>query len=375
MRVAQVIYALHPDGGGLPKSAAAIAAGLAESGVDCALIFCGMARDVEAAKAAYGSFPGFDQVRLIVLPPGGFHFFTAQAVTHALAEFAPDLVHTHGLWEPMLAHAQRYARHKRIPYVVFPQSMLHPWQSRQHRIAKWILKNLLGWKKRWRKAAFIQVLSEAEACHWRALGMARIRKIPNGIFAEEDLGSETALPQVWGGHPFVLSLARLHPQKSPDLLIRAFAVLAEKSDDLQLVLAGPDYGMKEKLQKQVVSLGLTQRVHFPGTLGGAEKWAALHRCACFCLPSRAEGFSLALLEAALAGVPMVISESCYFRRLVEVGAAVQADLTVTDLAEKLEQMLKEAEGKGDAGRQLVLEAYTWENIVDQLMEAYKESGA
>ncbi|MDF3130569.1 glycosyltransferase [Kiritimatiellaeota bacterium B1221] len=373
MRIAQVISSLDPGGGGLPKSAVSLASVLAEQGEVSAIIFLSAPGDAERIEKTYGAFPGFDKVLLFPLPKSVFPMLGPQWVAGALKTFAPDVVHTHGLWEPILAWAQIFSLKHSCAYVISAHSMLHPWHAENHRIAKWMLKHLLGWRRRWQKADFVHVLNEAEVEDWKKEGVCRTRLIPNGIFADEDLFTgDTAFPGLSGAR-FVLSLSRLHPQKAPDLLVKAFACLRERHPDLHLVLAGPDYGMKDELKRLTDTLGCSESVSFPGELQGVQKWNALHQCDCFCLPSRAEGFSLSLLEAAWAGAPLVMSKNCYFDDLAEAGGALISDLDVSALAEKLDEALTAGAGMGEAARGLVEAEYRWEALRDRFLEAYRNS--
>jgi glycosyltransferase involved in cell wall biosynthesis len=91
----------------------------------------------------------------------------------------------------------------------------------------------------------------------------------------------------------------------------------------------------------------------------------LANCACFCLPSRQEGFSLAILEALASRVPVVISEACHFPEVGEAGAGVVTSLTAEAVAAGLERVLgapSAARAMGEAGRRLVEERYTWAKV-------------
>ncbi|MGA0369546.1 MAG: glycosyltransferase [Kiritimatiellia bacterium] len=369
MRVIQVIGSLHPRMGGLPKSAVSIAATLAGRGVESGMVFFASPREMDQVRKAYGHFPNFDQVQLLPLRPGPLRSFRAAELRDQLERFSPDLLHTHGLWEPLLAHAQCHALRNRIPYVVMPHSMLHPWSARRYPLIKWGLKHGLGWKSRWRRAAAVQALTSAEASHWRAEGIDRIRIIPNGIFETEDPGESGKGREKLPTQPFVLSLARLHAQKAPDLLLRAFARL---SGELHLVFAGPDYGMEKTLRRLAERLGCAERVHFPGRLEEAEKWTALHACRCFCLSSWAEGFSKAVLEAALAGAPIVISPECGFSELADAGGALIPELTPEALAGAMGRMMEEGPERGRAARAYVRSHCLWEQVADSLIGMYGE---
>ena len=61
--------------------------------------------------------------------------------------------------------------------------------------------------------------------------------------------------------PYLLSLAYLDPRKSPELLIRAYARVAQELGRWKLALVGPDtYGLGDSLRALVRELGLEGRV-------------------------------------------------------------------------------------------------------------------
>ena len=97
-----------------------------------------------------------------------------------------------------------------------------------------------------------------------------------------------------GGRRYVVFIARLHYKKGLDYLADAFAIVAPQSPDLDLVVAGPDEGAKSDFEDRIRRAGVGKRVHLVGPLYGPDKFAALVDCTCFCLPSRQEGFSVAV---------------------------------------------------------------------------------
>jgi glycosyltransferase involved in cell wall biosynthesis len=118
-----------------------------------------------------------------------------------------------------------------------------------------------------------------------------------------DAGEET---------PTVLHVARLVPVKGTSTLIRAFAAVAARRPDLQLVIIG-DGPRKRALEGLARSLGMAERIRFLGALAHAEVMAWMRRALLLALPSvrtaggRVEGLGMALLEAAATGLPVVAS--------------------------------------------------------------------
>jgi glycosyltransferase involved in cell wall biosynthesis len=280
-----------------------------------------------------------------------------------------DLVYLHGVWDPLLLVTAMEAWAARIPYVVTPHGMLDPWSLAQKRLKKWLVLTLFV-RRMLTRASAIRALNQDEAELIRPLKLSTsVRVIPNGVDLTEvnpatSAAFNQALPGL-GGRPYILFLSRLHYKKGLDYLADAFARIAAKFPHLQLLVAGPDGGNRGSFEGRVSELGLTARVHLPGPLYGPIKWAALTNCVCFCLPSRQEGFSIAILEALASQRPVVISEACHFPEVAEAGAGVVSPLTAEAVANGLEQVLSDpaaAKAMGEAGRRLVEERYTWAKV-------------
>jgi glycosyltransferase involved in cell wall biosynthesis len=103
--------------------------------------------------------------------------------------------------------------------------------------------------------------------------------------------------------------------------------------------------------------------------------------ACFCLPSRQEGFSVAITEALAVGVPVVISEACCFNEVADAGAGYVIKLddakpqeSINALAETLQRVLESQPNTAmrKAGRELVKTRYTWPAIAKQSLNAYEQ---
>lgn len=105
------------------------------------------------------------------------------------------------------------------------------------------------------------------------------------------------VPRVSDG--FVVgALGRLHRQKGFDVLVRAIAEVPDAS--LVLVGDGPE---REPLEALAAELGVADRVHLAGWHDSPRNFLASFDV--FALPSRFEGFPLSIVEAMLAGLPVI----------------------------------------------------------------------
>lgn len=92
-------------------------------------------------------------------------------------------------------------------------------------------------------------------------------------------------------------------RKGYDDLIRAFAKIAKKYPDWNVVLAGN--GEVEKGRAISKELGIANQVEFLGWVSGEQKDKAFRESMIFCLPSYAEGFPMAVLDAWAYGLPVI----------------------------------------------------------------------
>jgi len=126
--------------------------------------------------------------------------------------------------------------------------------------------------------------------------------LPQKVFAQDDLREKLGIKS---GARMIGAIARLHPEKGIDLLIRAFQHLASEFPDSRLVIIG-DGPEKENLKKSAQSLGISSRVIFAGFQPDPEKYLSLFDL--FALPSRMEAMPVALMQAMAAGKAIVAAK-------------------------------------------------------------------
>jgi glycosyltransferase involved in cell wall biosynthesis len=386
MRVFHVVQSLDPAQGGLPVVASSLGAAQAQLGTWVGLVCYG--HDTSTADGrvpmSVDDMSHFDLMHPSTLPrPSAIELFTARGAARELNRLLQrgDVLHLHGVWNSVLRVAASVARRRGNPYVITPHGMLDPWSLDQRRWKK-KLAMMLTYRRMLNEAAFLHALNGDEAQLIEPLGLTcPVQIIPNGVFMEEleplpAPGSfHAAFPQV-RGRPYILFLSRLHYKKGLDLLADAFARVANQFADLQLVVAGPDDGAAGDFQRQVAAAGLNDRVHMVGPVYGTQKLAAFADCRVFCLPSRQEGFSMAITEALACRAPVVITEGCHFPLVAEAGAGLVVKTDAPSVAGGLERVLADAvmsKQMGLAGRSLVESRFTWPRIAGRTLDAYRRA--
>jgi glycosyltransferase involved in cell wall biosynthesis len=291
-----------------------------------------------------------------------------------------DILHLHGIWECIIRVGAIEARRQGKPYVVSPHGMLDPWSLSQRRWKKRVAL-AMGYRRMVNRAAFLHCLNQDETRLLAPLHLTcRTRTIPNGVFAQEfarlpSPGTFRRLHPELGEVPYVIFLARLHYKKGLDYLARAFETLAKQIQDLHLVVAGPDGGARSDFEAAIARAGLVARTHVLGPIYGPDKIAALVDATVFCLPSRQEGFSAAILEAMACGTPVVITENCHFPEVAGSSAGYVVPLETAAVADALLSVISDpgkANQMGKAGQDMVRTHYTWPTIARLFVDAYAE---
>ena len=104
-----------------------------------------------------------------------------------------------------------------------------------------------------------------------------------------------------------LIVSRLTPEKNVALAIRTFAKIADRFPDTGLLIVG--VGSEEtRLRRLIKAFGVEKRVVFVGAVPN-DRLASFYRGTyCMLATSNYEGYGMALVEAASAGVPIVTTD-------------------------------------------------------------------
>src|SRR5271156_5178894 len=232
-----------------------------------------------------------------------------------------DLVHFYGLYDLLGPAVSYFCRSHCVPYVIEPMGMYRP-IDRGFELKR-IWHRVLG-TSYWNHAAQIIATSQMEQQELLADCVPTEKLVVryNGIDrkAFNSVPSRGAFRRKWGvgsAEPVVLFLGRLIPRKGADVLIDAFAESCPESG--RLVIAGPEGepGYHAVLSQRAQEAGIISRVIFTGPLYDDAKMEVLADSDIFVLPSRYENFANSAAEAMACGIPVILTETCGIRSLVE----------------------------------------------------------
>lgn len=230
-------------------------------------------------------------------------------------------------------------------------------------------------------AAFVAVSAPIEAELASAgIPRGRIHRIANGVdtrrFAPAPAAERERLRAVLGlaaPGPLAVYSGRLAPEKGVDVLLEAWALLSRSrlAPTLCVVGDGPE---REPLLARARSLGIARAVRFPGAVEDPSAW--LRAADVFVLPSRAEGLSVALLEAMACGLAVVATDVGGTREVAPEGTALLVPAEDPQaLAAALRRSLRggeEAAGRGAAARARVAREYGIAQVARRHLDLYEE---
>ena len=115
-----------------------------------------------------------------------------------------------------------------------------------------------------------------------------------------------------------LFVGQLTSRKGVDILVQALAPFVITNERIKLALVGHGEAAEE-LRHMVTSLGIIDRVTFEGTLPSNRVLQRIARSSILVLPSRWDGWGLVVNEAFSVGIPVIVSDMCGARDLVDQG--------------------------------------------------------
>lgn len=239
-----------------------------------------------------------------------------------------------------------------------------------------------GWDKLFsariaRRIQHVIALAQAELADiqalWSQFGspQTQFSVIPNAVNPDEfaDLPDSTRFREKYhlGDAAVVLFMGRLQQRKGVDHLAKAF--LQANLPDTKIVFAGPDEGMRDRLEATA-----DERFVFTGFIRGEERLAALAAVDLFALPATGEGLSMAVLEAMAAGLPVLLSPGCNLPEAETAGAGLVIEPEIDALAEALKRLLADRAAlskMGSNARTLIRQRFSWERVAAEMEALYQ----
>ena len=288
-----------------------------------------------------------------------------------------DIVHLMGHWTIINAVSFFWIKKYKKPYVVCPAGAL-PIFGRSKVLKR--LYNYFGGKLCIQNADVNIAISEDEFSHFKDYGVdeKKIILLPNGV--EPNLYKYINDKHVrekfeLGESPFLLFVGRLNLIKGPDLLLEAFSKITKDYPNYLLIYAGNDDGLKPILKELVKKFELEKKVKFIGFVQDELKSELYHAADLLVIPSRLEAMSIVVLESAIAGTPVLMTNTCGLNEMTGENGAFAVSPDVSSLVEGMRVMLSkpnELDLRGIKIKRYVENSFSWSSIVKKYVKMYED---
>jgi glycosyltransferase involved in cell wall biosynthesis len=289
-----------------------------------------------------------------------------------------DVVHVHGLFNPVSSLAARIALAS-TPTIIRPFGTLSRYTF-SHRRALLKRAYFRGVESPNIARATLHFTSESERAEAARLGVVGNRPsfiVPPPLrMVPPTTGSSGGAEMSVAAQ--ALFLGRLHRVKNVEALLAAWASVIRRVPDARLVIAGVGSDAYEReLRTAADASGIAASVSFAGFADAARKEELFRTSQVLVLPSRHENFGVAALEASARGLPVIVTPEVALSSfiagnglgiVVESKAAALADAIVRSLTDRVLQDRCRV-----LGTSLVAREFSEEHVGRQLRTMYEAS--
>lgn len=373
MRIVLITDLFLPNVGGVESVVYNLAKGFTDKGHNVTVI----AAKTPHGLQSYELINGIDVYRFYFILPALrlksiFGFFTLGVLANIkliqlLKRIKPEIVNTHFIYAN---GSYTLLSKKLLNYLLIVSVHGNDVQQFPHesKICKWVLKKLLN------SADFVTGCSASllnDANQIAPEIQNKSQPMPNGIDMKEFELKEKYLQT----RQYIFSIGRFVHKKGFDILIKAFKQVADKKQDVDLIIAGTGEEW-QKCADLVDELDIKERVKLPGFVEREEVIKLYNGCEFFILPSRREPFGITNLEAMAAGKAVIATEVDGVPEIIingENGILFEPE-NINELAQKILWLFENNEIKenmGRYGRLLVEKKYNWQSIADRYIKIYE----
>lgn len=371
--------------------------GISKAVFELCLAQAELGHEVEIFTTVYNSSERTD------IPPGTVHSvdgvqiryyeahrrlgYTSRELSAALKQAVEriDVIHSHNTFLALNRYASSAAAGRR-PAFFHVHGALDPRVVRKgllRRLRKEIYIRSVE-RTNLKAASGIIALTENEELQLRGWGIdTPIHVVANGVTPPAlNAGSGPEWRRSFrltSGERIIAYIGRIVPKKAVHTLIEAFARLSDRHADCRLVIAGDRHqspGYVAALDQLAQRRGVAGQVIWPGFLDEIDKLGLLSEASVFSHVTESEGMAIAPLEAMAAGMPTIVSDTCYMGAAAAAGSVLQVRCDADALAQALSDLLDTPDALsrlGSAGAAYVVQHHSWPQIAKRLVDIYKAS--
>ncbi len=287
-----------------------------------------------------------------------------------------DLVHGFNIsWEYPLMAGWRYARARKLPFIVTP--FAHFGSGQRDRVALNSTMTHQRYIMNDADAALVLTSIEADSLRQYHINPRTIDVIGAGL---DDLPPRLPPEQVVADYqllsPFVLFIGRANQDKGAIDAAKAILALRQQGETVTLAIIGqvaPDFDRFYKGLSDAEKKGIS----LLGTLSDSEKHALLEVCALLLMPSHSDSFGIVFLEAWAHSKPVIGAHAGGIPGVIDnnVNGILVPYGDVSALSQAVYRLLTDMglnRIMGQKGHEKIAEKYNWNHVVERTMNNYQK---
>ena len=204
----------------------------------------------------------------------------------------------------------------------------------------------------------------------------KIKIIPEGVDLEKFNKNVDAsdINEKLGNERKILFVGNLHPNKGVHFLIKSFALVKSRINDVKLVIVG-DGPLKHYLINLTKRLNIEKDVIFAGFVNDEDLPKYYASCDIFASASVLEGFGLIFLEAMALGKPIVAFNLASIPEVVGNAGILVNEINHEKFANAIIELLSDEKLYQEKSENALKRAklFSWEKIAEQFVKINEQS--
>jgi glycosyltransferase involved in cell wall biosynthesis len=174
--------------------------------------------------------------------------------------------------------------------------------------------------------------------------------------------------------PYVLYVGNVKPHKNISTLLRAFAQVRPKRNDLDLVFVGGSCKEERSLAELAQRLGIMGAIRDLHHVSDEELICAYNGAEVLVLPSLYEGFGYPVLEAMSCGTPTIVSTAGSLPEIAGIASLMVDPYRPEQLAEAILSVVNDPEMKRDliAKGKINVQRFSWRATAGKTVDIYEK---
>jgi len=214
-----------------------------------------------------------------------------------------------------------------------------------------------------------------QVIHWPFVTTDKLKLIYNGIRPIDFLDKQAAREyfKIENDDLVIGAISELHKNKGLKYAIQGFKEISKKYENLKFIIIG-EGEKREDLEKEIQKNNLKNKIFLVGKIENASKY--LKAFDIFLLSSVKEGLPFALLEAGLAGLPVIATEVGGIPEIIENNKSgilikEKSPEKIKSVIEELIESKEKSQTYGENLYKVIKEKFSFKEMLEKTRELYQ----